>query len=39
MPEFLCTTRERWTPLYYQAAVYFTLSMLDDPAMLALIFC
>jgi hypothetical protein len=39
MPEFLRAMRERWKPLYYQAAVYFTLSMLDDPAMLAFVFC
>ena len=26
-------------PLAYRAAAYFTLTMLDDPAMLALAFC
>ena len=39
MSDFLTTANSRLEPLFYQVAVYFTLSMLDDPAMLAMIFC
>jgi hypothetical protein len=38
MLDLLTSARTRLEPLLYQAAVYFTLSVLDDPAMLAMIF-
>jgi hypothetical protein len=34
----LSTRTEQFRALYYQVAIYFTLSMLDDAALLALIF-
>ena len=36
---FLSAARTRFEPLYYQAAIYFSLSILDDPALLAMVFC
>jgi hypothetical protein len=39
MQDFLITPNSRLEPLFYQVTVYFTLSMLDEPAMLAMIFC
>jgi hypothetical protein len=39
LPDLSRLLEETAAPLIYRLAAYFTLSLLDDPAMLALAFC
>lgn len=32
-------SKAAWLPLYYQAALFLSLSLMDDPAWLAFCFC
>jgi hypothetical protein len=39
MPDLLRQLADSAEPLVYRLATYFMMSLLDDPAMLALAFC